>query len=155
MEENQTLFTLSIEPVTKTHLSEAARWARFIAVAGFIFIGIVVVCLVLGGAYLSTYFTKFTRIYGSDVSYNAGITAGIIAYYLLYMVVIFFAYLFLFRFGVRMKTALNGNSQDMLNSSFQNLKILLRYIGILLIIVIVFALLGLIIAVIAGSAFRA
>ena len=47
-----------------------------------------------------------------------------------------------------MKTALLSNDQDVLNSSFQNLKKTLRYIGVLTIIVLSFWLIGLLIALV-------
>src|SRR3982750_897220 len=36
MEENQSLFSLTIDPVTKSHLKDLAWWARFIAITGII-----------------------------------------------------------------------------------------------------------------------
>ena len=67
-----------------------------------------------------------------------GMTIALIVYYLCIALLVFFAYLFLYRFAVNMKLALQGNSQELLNRAFQNLKILYRYWGILTIIGLVF-----------------
>ena len=151
--QNQPLFNLSIEPVTKAHLSEAARWARFLSIIGFIFLGIGAVALIFGGVYFAGVLSNYESVNNrTEVSgYNSGFAIGMIAYYLVVVILMFFAYLFLYRFGKRMKTALNGNSQQMLDSSFQNLKILFRYIGILTIIGLVFFVLILMVAIMAGS----
>jgi len=55
--------------------------------------------------------------------------------------------LFLYRFAVNMRMALQGNNQELLNRSFQNLKILYRYWGILTAIGLVFFALFVVIAV--------
>ena len=71
-------------------------------------------------------------------------------FYLILAVAYFFTCLFLYRFASKMKTALSGNAQDQLNFSFQNLKSLFKYFGIITIIalamyglVLVLAVLGL------------
>jgi hypothetical protein len=46
-----------------------------------------------------------------------------------------------------MKMALQGNNQELLNRSFQNLKILYRYWGILTIIALIFVGLSFVIAI--------
>ncbi|MBA4168554.1 MAG: hypothetical protein H0X41_13595, partial [Chitinophagaceae bacterium] len=39
-QENQSLFDLHVDQQSITYLSESARWARFIAIIGFIFCGL-------------------------------------------------------------------------------------------------------------------
>jgi len=51
-------------------------------------------------------------------------------------VIYFFPCLFLLRFANHMKNALNTDDQVTLNTSFQNLKIMFRYVGIVTIIII-------------------
>jgi hypothetical protein len=46
-----------------------------------------------------------------------------------------------------MKTALNGNAQEQLNLSFQNLKLLFKYVGIITIILLALYGLALVVAV--------
>jgi hypothetical protein len=134
MEENQntSLFGLSIDPAAKAHLSEAARWAKFLAIVGFVFIGIVVIAALFAGAIFSTYLNAFSAQGGEAVARGMGF--GITLYMLACAAVGFFPCLFLFRFSVKAKAALASGDQEGLNTSFQNLKKYFRYIGILTII---------------------
>jgi hypothetical protein len=139
MEQNQdsSLFGLSIDPTSKNHLSEAARWAKFLSIVGFIMCGLIVVL----GIFASTMLAKMTGQYGRyeneiDMSGAVATTAAIT--YIIIAVVLFFPYLFLFRFATKMKAALASNDQEVLNGSFQNLKVMFRYVGIITIIGLAF-----------------
>lgn len=136
--QNQTqesgLFSLTIDPVGRAHLTEAAKWARFLAIVGFVGITIFALAAIFGGSYIATMFGKAGQYNELGPDFTAGMTIGIIIYYLCVALILFFAYLFLYRFAVNMRGALRENSQDLLNRSFQNLKILYRYWGILTVI---------------------
>jgi flagellar biosynthesis protein FlhB len=67
---------------------------------------------------------------------------GMVIFYIVFAVIAFFPYYFLLRFANKMKAALISNDQDALNGSFQNLKILYRYMGILMIISLVLIVFG-------------
>ena len=140
MEENQnpSLFGLSIDPAAKAQLSEAARWARFLSIVGFIVIGLIVLIGIFAGSLISS-------MMSSGVGNNpvGGAASGIwgsflIIVYILVAALYFFPCLFLYRFATKMKVALASDDQESLNTSFQNLKKLLRFIGILTIIVLAF-----------------
>jgi hypothetical protein len=49
MDNDQNLFSLTVDPVTKAHLYETAKWARFLAILGFVFLGL----MVIGGIFAS------------------------------------------------------------------------------------------------------
>lgn len=134
MEENQntSLFGLGIDATAKAHLSEAARWARFLAIVGFVLIGLVVIAALFAGAIFSTYLNAFSP-QGGDVA-ATGMSVGITLYMIACAAVGFFPVLFLYRFSAKTKAALASGDQETLNKSFQNLKIYFRYIGILTII---------------------
>ncbi|MCW3116029.1 MAG: hypothetical protein JWM28_111 [Chitinophagaceae bacterium] len=152
MEENQniSLFGLSIDPAAKAHLSEAARWARFLAIVGFVIIGLIVLIGIFAGSILGS----MTGGLGGNELGSSRVTSGImgsffIVIYILVAAFYFFPCLFLFRFATKMKTALASNDQETVNSSFQNLKKLFRFVGIFTIIMLaiyaialVFGLLG-------------
>ena len=46
MENEKSLFTLEVDGTGKSHLEDAAKWAKFLAVAGFITLGFIVVLTV-------------------------------------------------------------------------------------------------------------
>ena len=127
-------------------MSEAARWAKFLAVCGFIFLGL----LVIYGMIMSFVFANMTSKMSEfdntsttgDLSNIMGI--GMIIFYIICAVIAFFPYYFLLRFANKMKAALISNDQETLNSSFQNLKILYRYMGILMIISLVVIVFGIV-----------
>lgn len=141
MEETSSLFSLSIDPATKAHLSEMAKWARFLAITGFIFLPL----MVLTGIYSSSVASSFEEGYraGLGMSRPADSTHAAFAVVRVIMAVIaFFPLLFTFRFANQMRSALNSNNQTWLNASFQNLKICYRYLGIITIISLVLMSLG-------------
>jgi len=129
------LFALTIDPTGRAHLTEAAKWARFLAIVGFVCITILALMAVFGGSYIATMLSRAGQ-YNNEIApdFTTGMTVGIIAYYICVALIVFFAYLFLYRFAVNMRAALRENSQDLLNRSFQNLKVLYRYWGILTVI---------------------
>jgi len=151
MEENQntSLFGLTIDPAAKSHLSDAARWAKFLAIVGFVMCALILVLAFFAGSFYSDIYTSnryegFNR--DMQVNRNAvGIAVGI--WYGIFAIVSFFPYLFLFQFASKMKSALLSDDQQTLNSSFQNLKKTFRYVGVLTIIGLVFVVLGLLVAI--------
>jgi len=128
------LFGLTIDPIGRAHLMEAAKWARFLAIVGFVCITIFALIAIFGGSYIARTFSKAGQYNELAPDFSTGMTAFIIVYYVCLALIVFFAYLFLYRFAANMRAALRENSQDLLNRSFQNLKVLYRYWGILTVI---------------------
>lgn len=149
---NTSLFSLSIDPVTKAHLYETAKWAKFLAVVGMIFLVLMIVAGVFGSAMLFSTMGGLDNEYGGTgmATYGSGIFA---TYMIVVAVIYFFPLLFTLRFANKMRTALNGNDQQALNTSFQNLKACFRYIGIITIIALVFLVIGLVFGIMGAAAF--
>lgn len=139
MEQTQdsSLFGLNLDPNGKAHLAEAARWAKFIAIVGFIMCGLVVLAGIFFGSIIGS--LNNSARYSTYDTYNQGTGAFATMATIIYIAIAvlwFFPFLFLSRFAGKMKLALAANDQDALNSSFQNLKIMFRYVGIITIIVL-------------------
>lgn len=149
---HSSLFSLSIDPVTKAHLSEAARWARFLAIVGMVGLALMIIFGIFGSAMLFSTAGSIDGNYGASGmgAYSSGIFA---AYMIMIAVLYFFPLLFTLRFANKMRAALAANDQQALNTSFQNLKICFRYIGILTIIGLVFLAIALIFGIIGAAAF--
>lgn len=130
------LFGLSIDPVIKSHWAETARWGKFLAIVGFVVCGLVAI----GGIVLASTVGTVDRTYSNDMGSAFGKTFGsaLIVVYLIIAVLYFFPCLFLLRFSNKMKTALAADNQNELTLSFQNLKVMFRYVGILMIVVLSF-----------------
>jgi uncharacterized membrane protein YjgN (DUF898 family) len=130
-DQNSSLFGLTIDNNTRAHLIEGARWAKFLAIVGFVMCGLFVIFALFAGTLLAA-MTRGPR-FGDSVD-STGIGMFLTIFYLGLDVLIFLPYLFLYRYSNHMKNALNTNDQERLNKSVQNLKIMFRYVGILTII---------------------
>jgi hypothetical protein len=132
------LYELQVDDIGMVYLRDAARWARFLAIAGFIFCGLFVVAAILFMTVLSSLFNSMGA---SGVS---GIGAGLIGVvYIAIGVLNFFPCLYLYKFAARMQAALSGNNQEQLNSSFLNMRAFYRFVGVLMIIALAFWVLSL------------
>ncbi len=147
MEQNQdsTLFEMSLDQTGRAHLTEAAKWAKFLSIMGFIGCGLIVLIGVFFGSFFSTFSGELNRNspYG-DMATSGGFGAVAAIMYIVIALIYFFPCLFLFRFATKMKTALAANDLESLNNSFQNLKATFRFIGILTLIGLCFWVLALI-----------
>ena len=143
-DQNTSLFGLGIDNISRSHLSEAAKWARFLAICGFIFLGLMVIYGVAVSfviADMASTMSQFDTTANENRLKNL-MGIGMIIFYIVFAVIAFFPYYFLLRFAHKMKAALISNDQEALNGSFQNLKILYRYMGILMIISLVLIFFG-------------
>ncbi len=132
MDENPLLFSVSIDPETRTNLAEAARWARFLAISGFILLGV--------GVTIAAYSAIETTDTSVQNNLNEGGTAefaGMILGFIVMGLIPFFALLFVLRFSNAMNKALSAKDQNRLNTSFKTLKIYFRYMGIITVIFLV------------------
>lgn len=132
----QSLFSLSIDQVTKTHLSETARWAKFLAIVGMVALGLMIAFGLVYSIWISSMMDNIQSQYGGiqSRSYTSGVAAASAFMFIVVAVIWFFPLLYMLRFANQMKTALYGNDQENLNTSFQNLKRYFRYVGIITII---------------------
>lgn len=138
------LFGLNIDDAIKNHLFETAKWGRFLAIVGFIFCGLIVI----GGIILATTATSDTGAYRGryDMYDETAALEGMGPLMLVICIIVaalyFFPSLFLLRFSNKMKAALASDDQALLATSFRNLKIVFRYMGIMSIVFIVLYVLG-------------
>jgi hypothetical protein len=127
MEENKSLFSLQIDPVTKSHLNSISSWARFIAIIGMLL-------LLLGLAATIVTVVYYPNLLQSAATNRevANIRLTSLIGSILVVIVCFFPLLFLLQFSSRIKRALAGNDQNDINLAFLLLKKCFRYLGILL-----------------------
>ncbi len=144
--EQQDLITkdFTIDETIKMHLKETGMWARFLAITGFVFSGLIVVLALFAGAMFED---MMGAAYSSGGS-GQGVTVAVV--YIILAVVVFFMSLFLFRFGKGMKLAINQTDQEELTKSFLNLKLYHRIVGILTIIYLVIIVFATVIGIVAG-----
>jgi uncharacterized membrane protein YjgN (DUF898 family) len=150
MEQNLTpnTFTLQVDVGNIPYLQEAAKWAKFLAIIGFIFCTLMVIFAFFAGTFLSRYFNQLESSTTNVFAMSGGVITVI---YILVALLYFIPSLYLFNFASKMQTALRNNDQVNLNSSFRNLKACFKFWGILLIIVLCIYAIAIIFAVVAGT----
>lgn len=134
MEENYTSYNepgtpaLSISAADKIYLRETKKWAKFLAILGFILSGL----MVLGGLGVGTFMGSFSN----EEIPIPGFLIGL--FYALFGLIYFFPSLYLYRYGTNMETALARNDNQALTEAFKNEKSMYKFWAILVIIMLVF-----------------
>ncbi|MDP4131942.1 MAG: DUF5362 family protein [Bacteroidota bacterium] len=139
------LFDLQLDQQAGSYLGEAARWARFLSILGFILCGL----MVLMGAFLGSRIADSLSNMGGSSMLGGGFFSMI---YVLIALIYFFPCLYLFHFGTKMRTALTNNDQETLSASLKNLKSCFKFFGVLAIIVLSLYALAIIALIIGGVA---
>jgi hypothetical protein len=139
MQDDQSLFSLTIDPETKLHLSDAAKWARFLAITGLALLAIFAVINIWGLALSNGLRPSSDEFGGSAMLTQFGLIMIVVS--IITIVILFFPLFFLLKFSGNLKTALAANNQESLVEAFLNMKRYFRFLGILVLIIIVFYLL--------------
>jgi hypothetical protein len=123
-------------------LADTRKWARFMAIIGYILIGF----LVLGAIVMAAIFDSLTATIPNYPVSGTFLAVLYIAMALIY----FFPVYYLDKFSVKMKYALNSGEESQLTESFQWLRAHYRFIGILTIVLLALYALAFIVGIFAG-----
>ncbi|MGB8705711.1 MAG: DUF5362 family protein [Gillisia sp.] len=133
MEQNQPLESttpvISIPQQAINNLLETGKWTKFLAILGFIFIGFMLLASVIMGVVTSVMGDAFPSLP------FPGIFLALI--YLVFAVLYFFPILYLFRFSTNIQKAMRANKPQDFNAAIGNLKSHYKFVGILVIIIMV------------------
>ncbi|MDF2516977.1 MAG: hypothetical protein K0R59_2273 [Sphingobacterium sp.] len=135
---------IKLSPAGLSFLASAAKWANFLAIICFIFIGlsaITMISLIFGASALSLG-------QGEYVSAGTISTFGIL--YLLMMAFACLPIYFLYNFGSKAKKAIENRDSIQLELCLEALKKHYKFIGIIVIITIGFNFMGLLIGIVLG-----
>lgn len=138
--------TLVVDDQLKYYIRDTAKWAKFLAIVGFIFTAIIVIMAFSMGGLMSV----FSRMGGFP---NVG-GVFLTILYLIIALLYFIPCLFLYRFARRTQIALDQNQQEQLLSGFDHLNRFFKFVGILTLIYLIIMVLA-IIAIIVGGLFGA
>lgn len=117
---------LTISTQNKEHLQEAAKWAYFLAIVGFVGLGL----MVLGGLIVMFVGASASRL-------GAGAEMGVFGIiYLVMAALYFFPMYYLFLFAQKIKSACASSSQTDMDGGLENLKSLFKFLGIFTIVII-------------------
>jgi hypothetical protein len=143
--ETPNLFELSIDGASSGFLNETSRWAKFLAIVGFVMVGFMILfSLAIIGLGNSN---PMMQASFQSAGYSNPAVLGIV--YLVMAVVSIFPYLYLFQFATKMKAALSSSEQDVLNSAFSSLKSCFKFVGVFTIILLGFFVLAFAIGIVA------
>ncbi len=122
------MFGMQVDHLSTVYLRGAARWARFLAVVGFIFCGLSLVTAILFASVFPNLFSSL----GSGGLGRSGAWLG--AVFACISLLNFIPCFHLYHFGYRMRLALDNNDQEQLNSSFRNMRSFYRLVGVMMIV---------------------
>ena len=129
---------IEIDQETLNNLNTTRKWAMFLAIIGFIVFGLIFVFGLIAGTFL-TVFNLGEK--------GLGIPESLMFIPILLLALIyFFPVLFLFRFSKHTAHAVQTLDKQALHKAIRNLKSYFVYIGVLIIIVLIFYIVGLIVA---------
>lgn len=133
---------LQISENALRNLSTTSKWAKFISIVNFVILGLfalAAIFFIVGGAGLGLSLNLPTFPFS---------LIGIL--YLVIIAVAFIPNLYLFKFTTNMSRAINLREQMSVDNAFRHLMAYYRFIGIVLLIVIILYVLMLIVALVTG-----
>ena len=128
MENTREPASLEIGQETLKHLNKLRKWTMFLAVSGFIFLGLIIALGLITGTFL-TAFSHSDKITGLP-------DEVILAFFIVLALINFFPVFFLFRFSKHTSNALSTLDRKEMHIAIKYLKRFFIYLGILLIVVI-------------------
>ncbi len=138
METNLEIRKIEIENETLKCLNTARKWAMFLAIIGFIFLGLIIVIGLIAGTFLTAF---------NSGEKSLGIPESLMFIpVLLVALLYFFPVLFLFRFSKHTSHAIQTLDKLEFHKAMKNLKSYFAYIGIMIIVVFSFYIVVLIVA---------
>jgi len=135
--------TLEVTAKIQSHLGDAGRWSKFLAILGFNFMGL----LVLVGIIMSIAMAIIPNTTQPGMPFPP-LLIGV--FYLVVAGIYFLPLLYLYRFSTQINKALRLKNQEQFASAFSNLKAHYRFIGIMMIIGIALYVLIVVVMIAAG-----
>jgi hypothetical protein len=129
LEDTSEIRKIELEQETLKDLNTTRKWTMFLAILGFIGIGVFLIAGLVGGVFLSVF--------------NKGDTATTYPGWLVIIIIIttsvlyFFPMLYIFRFSKFISLAVKTRDKDEMKKAFKNLKSYFAFLGILFIAVLV------------------
>ncbi|MGQ8335928.1 hypothetical protein ACUNWD_05205 [Sunxiuqinia sp. A32] len=109
------------------YLMETSKWAKFLAIMGYIGMGILVL-IALGVMVASSVASQFA---------NTAFPIGLLGFiYILMAALYYFPVTYLYRFATRVKEGINSQVEQSITSGFENLKSLFKFMGIFTIVIL-------------------
>jgi len=148
MENNLENRKIEIGQESLGYLDTTRKWTMFLAILGFVGLGLMLILGLLAGSFMSAFSSKMSGMEGMESARAVGGVASVFVFIILLVVAViyFFPLLFLFRFSRHTAKAVANVDANELQLGLKNLKSYWKYMGILIIVVICVYLLVFIIA---------
>ena len=128
-----------------SYLNETRKWTMFLAILGFVFVGIMVIFSLM----FSAIFSALPGMTDAEMPFPSFLF-GLI--YLVMAGLYFFPILYLYKFSTFTKNAIMNRDSGQINDALKNLKSHYKFIGILTIVILVLYPIGIMAMVIGGMA---
>jgi hypothetical protein len=123
------IFTLEVDESTKSTLLEMSRWTKFLAILGFVMLGL----MILAGIILGIVMTQYTAMAAAIPGIGS---SAILLIYVVLAALYFYPTFALYKYSTGMKAALNNNDKPGFNKALVYLKNMFKYIGIIMIVIL-------------------
>jgi hypothetical protein len=131
MEEyNQEQNVLRVDSSSRSYMLETARWAKFLAIMGFVAMGIIML-----GA-IALMFTKMPMTEDSTTAFTAGYKTGMLLFYIILILIFFYPMYALLKFANLVKTSVATQNQQEFDEAFRFLKNTFKFWGIYTIVLL-------------------
>jgi hypothetical protein len=138
---------LQVSPHAQSYLTETAKWGKFLAIMGFIFCGFMIVV----AFFIPVFLTQLPPYNTMTSEFSSVMKVGMTIVYLLLALLFFFPCFYLYKFSIKMHSAVKVVSQENFDESLMNLKSMFKFYGIFTIIILSFYALAFIIGIIAAA----
>ncbi len=136
--------TLTIDEQMQYYIMNTTKWAKFLAVVGFIISGFIAIMAFFMGSLISA----ISEMGGGMPAMGGSVFLTI--FYLVLALLYFIPCLFLYKFARRTRQALEATERDQLLSGFDHLNRFFKFVGILTLIYLIIIALGVVAAIIGG-----
>ncbi|MEZ4912292.1 MAG: DUF5362 family protein [Saprospiraceae bacterium] len=123
---------MELDDLAKSYLNESAKWAKLLAIAGFIFIGFMVIIGIAMMVSLNLLNSVSNEL--SSLSGSMGIGLGF--FYILMALIYLYPVWKLYEFANFSKQALSSNNSDLLTKAMESQKSMYKFWGILTAIIL-------------------
>lgn len=130
---------IELEESTLRDIDTTRKWSMFLAILGFIAIGLVILIGLIAGIFLSA----FSQ---GDSQLGTAETILVFAILFLLMAIYFFPLLYLYRFSKHAGNAVRTMDKDLMAQAFQYLRKYYVFIGILTIVALAFYVIALVVS---------
>ncbi len=132
-----------LSDIAMFYLADARKWAKFLAILGFIYCGM----MLIGSIFVGFIMTMVTAMSPKPLPFPLGAFSII---YVFIAVVYFFPVYYLYKFSEDLKKALELGMEDYLTSAFRWLKSHYKYMGIMIIVGFALGIIFFFVAIFAG-----